>query len=942
MRLYFKFIIGMCLVGFLIPINGFANESLEKQVQYLSGTDNENTAEWDFFCTGGRQSGYWTKIEVPSCWEQQGFGSYNYGRDYHTYGPNFKYADEKGMYKHSFSVPQSWREKEIYLVFEGSMTDTEVKINGQLAGEIHQGSFYRFTYNITGKLLFDKPNLLEVTVSKMSSNPSVNYAERYADYWIFGGIFRPVYLEAYPKEYIKRMAVAAAADGSFSVDVFPENIKGQKEITAEIIDSARNIVKSVSEGVKTGDSKVTLKMKVAAPALWSSETPNLYKVSVSLKEDSKVLYKTTERFGFRTIEVKAGDGIYINGKKIKMKGINRHVFWPETGRTVNRKIDLMDIRLIKEMNMNAIRCSHYPPDQSFLEYCDSLGLYVLDELAGWQNAYDTEVGEKLVREMVIRDVNHPSVIFWSNGNEGGTNKELDDDFDLYDPSKRVVIHAHHKPGNAFNHIDTNHYESYESTKHILQDSLIYMTTEFLHCQNDGGGGAGLEDYWELMWTSPKSAGGFLWALLDEGVVRTDMGGVIDVNGVNAPDGVVGPHREKEGSFFAIREIFSPVHISLQKLPDSFKGRIAVENRFDFTNLKQCEFRWQLVQFNSPFDAETGVKILNQGTLKGSSIKPGEKGHIDLGLPDDWQKADALILKSFDPFMNEIYSWSWKIKKNEVFMEDLLSAKINNLVEVQENDSLLTLKTGDLSVSFSKRDGSISHIQKQRSPQLSFNNGPLLCSGQAEFESLKHFSTDDGHVVQVQYKGDMKSADWKLYNNGWLELNYSYSLKGVFGFAGISFDFPEEHMLSVKWLGNGPYRVWKNRMQGVTYNEWEKAYNNTVTGTFPWLYPEFKGYYSDMTWIVFNTVEGRFLVASKDDGLFVRLFEFYGLPGLRPHPELPDGDISFLDRIPAIGSKMSTKINARPASMGPAGLPNNVNDLFSRTVYFYFADFDMVK
>ncbi len=111
-----------------------------------------------------------------------------------------------------------------------------------------------------------------------------------------------------------------------------------------------------------------------------------------------------------------------------MKGINRHVFWPETGRTVSPAIDLADVQLIKEMNMNAVRCSHYPPDKRFLELCDSLGLYVLDELAGWQKAYSTKAGAPLVKEMVTRDANHPSIIFWSNGNEGGHNKELDDDY----------------------------------------------------------------------------------------------------------------------------------------------------------------------------------------------------------------------------------------------------------------------------------------------------------------------------------------------------------------------------------------------------------------------------------------------------------------------------------------------------------------------------------
>ena len=118
-----------------------------KETLFLSGTDNENTVTWDFFCTSGRKSGVWSTIEVPSHWEQQGFGEYDYGRDYRTYGKKFKFADETGIYKHSFTIPENWKDKDIFIVFDGSMTDTEVKINGELAGPIHQGSFYQFSYN---------------------------------------------------------------------------------------------------------------------------------------------------------------------------------------------------------------------------------------------------------------------------------------------------------------------------------------------------------------------------------------------------------------------------------------------------------------------------------------------------------------------------------------------------------------------------------------------------------------------------------------------------------------------------------------------------------------------------------------------------------------------------------------------------------------------------
>ncbi|MGZ5191125.1 MAG: glycoside hydrolase family 2 protein, partial [Flavisolibacter sp.] len=515
----------------LLQIIGFAQE---KQIKYLSGTDSKNTVAWDFYCTGGRNSGKWVKIQVPSHWEQQGFGAYNYGRDYKTYGRNFRFADEQGLYKYNFNAPASWKDKQVFIVFEGSMTDTEVKINGKSAGTKHQGAFYRFKYNITDKLQFGKNNLLEATVSKMSADESVNNAERLADYWVFGGIFRPVYLEAVPKEHIDHVSIDAKADGSFAMNVFLNNINTNKNLLVEIRDSKDKVVATQTSSVRKGDSVLKITTSVKNPTLWTAETPNLYHVNVALTQGGKTTYRTKVKFGFRTIEVRKQDGIYLNGVKIKMKGVNRHVWWPETGRCINPEIDLADVKLIKEMNMNAVRCSHYPPDQSFLDYCDSLGLYVLDELAGWQKAYSTKAGAPLVKEMVIRDANHPSIIFWSNGNEGGHNKELDDDYGLYDLSNRTVIHGHHRPGNAFNGIDCNHYETYYSTQNILKDTNIYMVTEFLHAQDDGGAASALSDFWELHWNSKKGAGGFIWDLADEGIVRTDMNNIIDVNGVNAP------------------------------------------------------------------------------------------------------------------------------------------------------------------------------------------------------------------------------------------------------------------------------------------------------------------------------------------------------------------------------------------------------------------------
>jgi hypothetical protein len=929
----FKFFLVFLLSALFLRVEA-APAPGTRQIKYLSGRDNRTNVLWDFYCTGGRKSGYWTKIAVPSCWEQQGFGSYNYGRDYKTYGKNFRFADEQGIYKLNFQVPQAWKNMDVYLVFEGSMTDTEVKINGKSAGDKHQGAFYEFKYNINDKLKFGSNNLLEARVSKMSADASVNNAERLADYWVFGGIFRPVYLAAYPKQHISQFAIDAKADGSIKMQVRPEHLKQNLQVVTEITDAKGKVVNRTASNLRIADSVLNISTKISNPLLWTSETPNLYKVNVALKAGATTVYQTSEKFGFRTIEIRKGDGIYLNGVNIKMKGINRHSWWPETGRTLNDDIQLMDVKLMKEMNMNAVRMSHYPPDKRFLEICDSLGLYVLDELAGWQKAYSTPAGKKLVKEMVLRDVNHPSIIFWDNGNEGGTNKELDQYFTQYDFSKRPVIHPHHRPGNAFNGIDCNHYEDYYSTKSILADTNIYMPTEFLHAQDDGGGATGLSDFWELHWKSKRSGGGFIWALVDEGIVRTDQNNMIDVNGVNAPDGVLGPHREKEGSFFAMREIYSPVHITLKTLPADFNGSIAVENRFHFTNLNQCTFNWELIDYRKPNEQDGGYITKKKGTVASPSIVPLATGALALNLPSDWKSYDALTLSAYDPFKNLVYRWVWK-NSNERLLNNVMNLTGKSAVQVAETDSTLQVKAGTTSLTFSKRNGQIISMTGNSGDPLSFGGGPALVSGNATFKDIKHRQEADGEVVEISYTGDMKYARWKMFGSGWVSLDYEYALQGDYPYAGITFTYPENYVLGAKWLGKGPYRVWKNRLQGVADNVWTNPYNNTQTGSAPWIFPEFKGYFANVNWMELNTVEGKFLVAAKEPELYVRLFDFYGLSGVKPFPGLPSGNLSFLDAIPAEGTKLALKIDGNTAKLGPQSEANHINGTTKRTLYFYF-------
>ena len=513
--------------------------TVETEGLYLSGTGADNTVAWEFFCTGGRNSGFWTTIPVPSCWELQGFGTYNYGHDANP-------GAEQGRYRHPFTVPADWQGRNVQLVFEGSMTDTDVKVNGVSTGPVHQGAFYQFRFDVGGLLHYGEgeSNLLEVTVSKRSSNSSINAAEREADYWIFGGIFRPVRLEARPVQSLQRVAIDARADGALAVIAHANGIGEALTVRAQVEDEeGLPVGPAFSAPIGAGAASVPLSAQIPGVTPWTMEAPALYHLVVELRRGGETLHRLRERFGFRTVEVRPGDGLYLNGVKIRVKGINRHVFHPDYGRTSSRALSEEAVGLIQGLNLNAVRMSHYPPDQHLLDVCDERGLLVIDELSGWQSpSYDTPTAHRLVQEMVERDVNHPGIILWANGNEGGWNTAVDGDFALYDPQARATIHPSTNFGGdlAQGGFDTTHYPAYSTLLGKLAGPNLYMPTEFLHGLYDGGHGAGLQDYWNAMRGSPRGVGGFLWVFADEGVRRTDQNGRIDTDGIHAPDGIVGP------------------------------------------------------------------------------------------------------------------------------------------------------------------------------------------------------------------------------------------------------------------------------------------------------------------------------------------------------------------------------------------------------------------
>ncbi len=911
-------------------LSGILNAS-QTETQYLSGHGKDDAVAWDFLCTGGMRSNTWTTIPVPSCWEQEGFGAYGYQID-----P----VEEKGRYRHRFSIPENWKGKVIQIVFEGVMTDTEVWLNGLSAGQKHQGGFYRFTYDVTRIVNPGTTNLLEVTVAKRSANEGVNRAERTGDYWNFGGIFRPVYLEALPPTFIERTALDARADGSFELAVHLGGHPTRTERVSAVIEGLDSTMEAAAD---PSTRKAVLRTQVRNQKNWTAETPHLYQVKIVLTSDGKPTHEAVQRFGFRTVEVREGKGLFVNGQRVLLKGACRHSFWPESARTLSEAISRADVALMKEMNMNAVRMSHYPPDSHFLDACDEMGLYVLNELSGWQQPHDTAVGEKLVREMITRDVNHPCIVLWDNGNEGGWNTDLDDDFAVWDPQKRHVIH----PWAVSQGIDASHYKNYESVKKSCAGPTVYMPTEFLHALYDGGGGAGLDDYWEIMRTSPVSAGGFIWALVDEGVARTDQGGKIDVHGNRAPDGLVGPHREREGSFNTVREIWCPVQIRGDTLPT-----LTVENRYDFTDLGQCRFDWALARFPLPQETGAGHAIIAHGTMPGPEVKPHAKGSFQLVLPADRHDADALFVTARDPAGHELWTWSWLLQPRASLLARAMRPEAIPPVRIEEADGKLKVTAGTLMIAFNTSDGMLSSATVRSKP-ISLTNGPrfvasatqkiktaptkgqkpksvtamLDLKGQSKLTSQNHRMQDSDAVIDATFDGPLQSTRWTVHPNGWIRLDYTYRLDQACDLCGIQFDYPAQHMKSVRWLGKGPYRVWKNRLKGTCWDVWQNTYNNGRPGE-SWNYPEFKGYFGDWLWASFETNQGRITAMTGAEHAYLGIYRpNEGHDAAHTKLYTSETGLAFLDAIPPIGTKFSDA-----NQYGPQSQPNPAPGICTKTVY----------
>ena len=887
---------------------------------YLSGQDADHTATWSFRCSKGMKSGKWQKISVPSCWELQGFGEYTYGRYYKT--PGLKPSDETALYRHSFKVPKSWNNKKIEIVFEGVMTDATVTVNGKQAGEPHQGGFTAFSYDVTNLINCQKKNLLEVSVKKQSDNPSVNAAERRADWWLFGGIYRPVYLRATPQTHIESVETDAKADGTLRLRLHTEGLLNGSKLRITLPGKTPQTISLNTDKIQT------IETQWDDIKTWNPEHPHLYDLTLQLiNTDGNMVHQLSERIGFRTIEFRYKDGFYLNGTKLLIKGINRHCCYPETGRTPSYQKDVEDVKLIKAMNANAIR-SHYPPSQSLLDICDSLGILYLCELPGWQNHYDNTIGKKILKEMIADDANHPCIFVWSNGNEGGFNLSLDSLFDKYDLQQRHVVH----PWAKYDGVDTHHYPAYQTGVGRLHNGYeVFMPTEFLHSQYDKGGGASLDEYWSHWLQNPLFAGGFIWAWADEGIKRTDQQGRIDTDGTNAPDGVVGSYREREGSWYTIRDVWSPLQIAPLSIRPGWNKRIMVDNQQLFSSLAEIKMNYEVLSI--PVNSKVS-NILEQGTIVLPGIQPGERASVLVPLQNT--QGDVLRLVALHANGDTINVWTYPMKYVAEYWATHRPAPKESSKDKAQVEGVTLLSANGTKAVFDAQTGMLTHVYHQ-DKEIAFNKGPIPVGMKMTLKNITSRTEGTDALLIMHYMGAADSIVWRMTADGLLGMDALIlnrkdggKFKGEFfdkdvRNLGFSFSYPENETKGMRWLGNGPYRVWRNRQRGTLFDLWQKNYNNTVTGQpdkdGKLIYPEFKGYHAHLYWAEMLSDSNPMTIYSETDGLYFRVFtpeepqkRNNGEHTMQPFPE---GDLSFLLEIPGIKSYKPIE------QLGPQAQPSHI-------------------
>ena len=527
--------------------NSSGYQSLNGQWKF-QWQENPYTVPKDFFERNYKDSN-WDDINVPGNWEMQGYGDpvfRNVSQPFPSDPPSIPHDyNPTGTYRKYFSIPANWKNRKIFLRIEAATSASFVWVNGKEVG-YNQGANEPAEYDIT-ELVKPGKNVLAIMVTKYSDG---TYLED-QDFWRLAGIFRDVYLLATPQVHIRDYYITSDLDDQYKNATFnclvelrnynSQAVKGfgvQEKLFFKNVNTP--IITLKSDPVDVGiDDKTMIHLSgiVSDPNKWSAEFPNLYHIILELIDpDGKVVEVLGDRIGFKKVEVKH-QAIFVNGVPIKLNGVNSHMQHPELGHTMNVETIRKDFTLMKQFNINCVRTSHYPPNIEYLNLADEMGIYIVDETGDeshatqyvsekpeWRDAYVDRV-----TGMVLRDRNHPSIIFWSAGNESGEGNNICEvirEGKRLDPT-RIFMYGGNTDDAAWKNevpcediIGPRYPTPYELKTRVgevpeSQDPRPSFMDEYVAATGNGAGA--LDEYWDLIYAYPRISGGAVWDWVSPGI-----------------------------------------------------------------------------------------------------------------------------------------------------------------------------------------------------------------------------------------------------------------------------------------------------------------------------------------------------------------------------------------------------------------------------------------
>jgi beta-galactosidase len=740
---------------------------------------NPASAPERFYEPGFDASG-WDAITVPGNWQVQGLG-----RDYDP--PmycNVQYPfpiddlprvpeddNPTGSYRRTFTLPEEWAGRQIFLHFEGVDSTFHVWVNGELVG-YSQDSRLPAEFNVTP---YVRPgeNTLAVRVYRWSDG---SYLED-QDFWRLSGIYRDVYLWAAPPVHVRDFGVRTELDGAYRDATLKVRAKvrnyGEQEVEGltlgfKLFDTGANqpISESAIEiAIKAEDEiAVELEQTVANPKKWSDEHPHLYTLLISLQDPAgNILEVESCKVGFRQVEIKDGQ-VHVNGVPVLFRGVNRHEHDPDTGHTISVESMIQDIRLMKQFNINAVRTCHYPDDPRWYDLCDRYGLYLIDEAnieshGVWDRltkdpAWRTAFMERGTR-MVERDKNHPSIVIWSLGNESGygpNHQALADWIHEHDPT-RPVFYDSATMGRIYQGPETAPEIDIVSTMYPRLDRLVEMarapgeTRPFIMCEYAhamGNSPGNLQEYWDIIETYPRLQGGFVWDWVDQGIRQvTEAAGESPgeewfAYGGDFGDkphdssfcinGLVFPDRAIQPSMWELKKVLQPVRVEPK---DLLAGQIEIANKYFFSDLSGLDVTWTL--------AADG-RVLQTGQLPRLHTLAGgrEVATIPFAKPEPEPGVEYWLTLSFTLAEDAggYGTSAWAEKGHEVAWAQFkvpfdvpqvapLSVSDMPVLSLTESEAQAVVEGAGFRLAFDKRAGTIASLQYQghelveRGPRLNF-------------------------------------------------------------------------------------------------------------------------------------------------------------------------------------------------------------------------------